>query len=178
MLESTSQGTYEDEYGGSGERRGSMARVQHRLASWGRRASQITHTSTVRGQPDTHSAVHSPDPLRLSMGARQTPRASVVIHLPNENNSHADLHSHTDTAGSAASSNELPDIATFPGTRPVTMKRNSTAFEDQIVMATRDREAQQPRAPRRLSPRQINKRLSVLMMLCESDKWATATIWS
>lgn len=92
---------------------------------------------------------------------------SVIITLPPSRNQHRE-GTETD---SATSTGELSDMATFPGPPAIgsknpTPKRPSMAMDEHVQMGSyRGGMPTSTPVPKRLSPRQINKRLSLLMML-------------
>lgn len=162
FLESTES---EDEDQVGTERRLSLANVGHKLANWGRRASG-TPAGTMHSYTETFSPPLSP----LGSPMREQPRPSfahrgsqsITIALPTSR-----LHDPNDS-DSAASTSEFPEMASFPGLTPIGPKPPTTSAQGF------DHSSQAHHAPaatpqiKRLSPRQINKRLSILMMLCES----------
>lgn len=133
-------------------------RWSHRLSKWKGNRSGENRSIVVQevGLPshtfkdDRHysysSASQAPD-------APAGPASSLLIGLPPE-----------DAASSESSkpSDRVPDAPVFP-MRPEN-RRASTTFDEAFINGLP--QSGIPRA-KRLSPRQINKRLSLLMMMCE-----------
>ncbi|ORY80198.1 hypothetical protein BCR35DRAFT_91190 [Leucosporidium creatinivorum] len=178
LLATTSNGT-QDEEQSPGDRRLSLANVSQKLTNWGRRTSS-TQQATIRTNHTYNSAHDSPtSPNILSPPLSPIPQSprpdllsrpsqSVIITLPPSRSQRGE------ESDSAASTGEFPEIASFSGPPPtsktVTPKRGSVpGTEEQVQLATYRNGGGVAAAPiptvKRLSPRQVNKRLSLLMML-------------
>jgi hypothetical protein len=180
LLATTSHSTTEEEQAARGERRLSLASISQKLAHWGRRGSantqatvQTNHTLNSFHEPFTSPNIMSPPlspiPQSPRPGLDSRPSQSVIITLPPSRNQQGD---ETD---SAASTGEFPEIASFSGPPPtsktVTPKRGSVQGVGEPVQLAAYRNGAVTALPKPavkpLSPRQVNKRLSLLMMLCE-----------
>lgn len=178
LLATTSQG--EDEEQSPGDRRLSLANVGQKLTSWGRRASS-TPQATIHTNHTYHSTQDSPTspnmmspplspiPQSPRPGLSSRPSQSVIITLP------PSRHQRGEETDSAASTGEMPEISSFPGPPPTptsaTPKRGSVPVLEEHVQLAAYRNGGvsgvSPPTVKRLSPRQVNKRLSLLMMLCK-----------
>ncbi|KAM0793418.1 hypothetical protein ACM66B_000867 [Microbotryomycetes sp. NB124-2] len=140
-------------------RRLSLVRVGEKFNAW-RRRSSATHVGSVseHRQHRNTSASEAPwSPPRLSQDVPIAQAFSVGLPINGDNDSNAD----------SARSSEQADMPARNVCRPTAIKRGSTTFDENIQMsmsASHRASVQLPRV-KRLSARQINRRLSLLMML-------------
>lgn len=180
LLATGSQGTQDEEQSPTGDRRLSLANVSQRLSNWGRRTS-ATSRATIHtnhsynsnhvspSSPDVVSPTLSPIPQSPRPDLPSRPSQSVIITLPPARNQGGE------ESDSAASTGEFPDVSSFSGPPPTsktgTPKRGSIPGMEEHVQLAAYQNGAVTAAPvstvKRLSPRQVNKRLSLLMMLCE-----------
>lgn len=133
------------------DRRGSLSKLGQKITHWNRRPSQATHISTLHDGLE-YTPPHI-DSSRASADVHIEP-IPVMIHLTEPER----VDHHSENAGSATS-------VTPPDNRTTQLTHGKMAFG-----VASDRGEGRPRLPRQrrpLTPAQINKRLSVLMMLCQ-----------
>ncbi|KAK4055251.1 hypothetical protein OIV83_000533 [Microbotryomycetes sp. JL201] len=139
-------------------RRLSLVRVGERFNAW-RRRSSTTHVGSISEHLQSRGVGGSEGPWPPRRPSQDRTRGSFI---------HIGLNDNGDSSSNdeSAPSSEFADLPARD-TRPTAVKRGSTTFEDNIRMsqpASHRASVQLPRI-KRLSARQINRRLSLLMML-------------